>query len=83
MQLCQEVIDAYKHIYDEEERTTQLPVESRAQRNPGFCRRRAHTDGTYGIWGYDLGDLLLRSFYYDPKTSVLRIIVFPSERVTV
>ena len=40
-----------------------------AERNPGcFLINRAATDGTYGIWGHDLGDLVLHTIYYAPTS---------------
>ena len=55
-QLINEISQQYYQLYDEEERTATiktLPVEQRKMYN------RNRTDGKYGIWGHDIGDLVL------------------------
>jgi hypothetical protein len=54
--LVEAICDEYANVYDGEDgsaATTALPREERV----GSARNR--TDGAYGIWGYDLQDLLL------------------------
>jgi len=66
-QLVTAIADKYKQIYKEEEETSTLPVESISDRcervgytGPGSGYiNRAQTNGKYGIWGHDLGDLAL------------------------
>jgi hypothetical protein len=57
----------YQEMYDEEEKSTNLPIESVAERSGGKCHlmNRARTDGKYGIWGHDLSDLDLHTVEYD------------------
>ena len=55
-QLIYEISKQYYQLYDEEERTAAtktLPLEQRTIYN------RNRTDGRYGIWGHDIGDLVL------------------------
>jgi hypothetical protein len=55
--LAERISELYHHIYEEEEATATIktiPVEKRQ----GTYNRNA-TDGTYKIWGHDLGDLVL------------------------
>jgi hypothetical protein len=55
-QLIYEISKQYYQLYDEEERTATiktLPLEQRTIYN------RNKTDGKYGIWGHDIGDLVL------------------------
>lgn len=47
------VVDCYKKIYKEEESTKTKPGKI-----PGMYNRNT-TNGKYGIWGHDLGDLML------------------------
>ncbi len=61
----------YQRIYRQEKETATLPIESMAERydRTGGGRplmlNRAPTYGKYGIWGHELGDLVLRTVYYD------------------
>ena len=52
------IMKKYHEIYDEETKTTNLPV----QNIPGMFNR-AKTDGKYGIWGHGIGDLILYSMW--------------------
>ena len=52
----------YNDIYNEEELTSRekvIPIDERVALN------RNQTDGKYGIWGYDLDDLMLGRVLYD------------------
>lgn len=58
--LLQEISKHYTYVYTEEERTATvktLPMEQREMIN------RNETNGTYGIWGHDLGDLFLAGIH--------------------
>ncbi|HEY0992508.1 MAG TPA: hypothetical protein VGD80_35890 [Kofleriaceae bacterium] len=51
------ICEEYAHVYDAEEGTAAtktIPLDERGDR-----RSRNRTDGAYGIWGHDLGDLVL------------------------
>jgi hypothetical protein len=55
-QLIKEISKHYYALYDEEERTANiktLPMDQRTMYN------RNRTNGKYGIWGHDIGDLVL------------------------
>lgn len=49
------VADAYKAIYCEEARTSQIPED----RLSAMSLNRNKTNGKYGIWGHGMGDLYL------------------------
>lgn len=49
----------YHFLYADEERTTKIKVIPLAQRKKLLNRNR--TDGKYGIWGHDIGDLVLHT----------------------
>lgn len=54
--LIMEISKIYHHIYNEEEKTATvktLPIEKRTMYN------RNETNGKFGIWGHDIGDLVL------------------------
>lgn len=56
-QLLRDISSAYHKIYEEEERTATtktIPAEKRTT-----TYNRNHTNGTYGIWGHDIADLVL------------------------
>lgn len=46
----------YQKVYDEEDKSTKVPV-TVGKRGPAYNRDR--TDGKYGIWGHLIGDLVL------------------------
>jgi len=64
--LARIIARAYQRIYDEEEKSTTLPVESEAERSNGQTgmMNRAETDGIYHIQWHDLEDLLLMDATY-------------------
>jgi len=55
-QLIYEISKQYYQLYDEEERTAKTKTLSLEQRT---IYNRNRTDGKYGIWGHDIGDLVL------------------------
>ena len=57
IELCQVVMDQYKKIYEEEEEEDGDPGYI-----PGMLNR-AKSNGKYGIWGHDIGDLILHTLY--------------------
>ena len=57
--LARSISNTYKAVYAEEERTTQIKVVPLDQRT-GLINRNK-TNGKYGIWGHDLGDLVLHT----------------------
>jgi hypothetical protein len=52
------IVDAYRAVYAMEDKTSGVP----ADHMHGMYNRNT-TDGTYGIWGHDIGDLDLHSAY--------------------
>lgn len=73
--LCRAIAETYQRIYDEEEKTTTLLVEtvgdriSREDPTDWRCKmsNRACTDGKWGIWGHSLSDLDLHTVEYKPE----------------
>lgn len=69
MDLFRYIYEAYKNIYDEEEEQVG---------DPGTYERlynRKKSEGPYGIWGHELGDLCLESIRYDPKMKIVNLHV--------
>jgi len=50
------IVRSYKLVYKEEKATSKIP----AGLIPGMYNRNT-TDGKYGIWGHELGDLMLHT----------------------
>ena len=73
-QLVLEISKKYHEIYEVEERsatTKTIPVEKRK----GLINRN-ETDGKYGIWGHDIGDLDLSSIeIYKTKSGKIQIFL--------
>ena len=56
-ELVRAICEEYANVYDAEEGTAAITTVPRDQR--GDLGGRNRTDGAYGIWGYDLQDLVL------------------------
>ncbi len=71
--LAESISMLYQLIYKEEKETAKLPIESMADRytRTGSGRplmmNRAPSNSKFGIWGHDLGDLVLHTVYYDSE----------------
>src|SRR5439155_1372590 len=76
-QLVELIAQTYKKIYQEEDETIKeqkvIPVETRMEK--GGLLNRNQSDGTYGIWGHDIGDLWLEGIEYDPKTQTVSLSI--------
>lgn len=61
-ELAKIVSEIYHHIYAAEELSSNTPVIPMEERlkGGGLINRNA-TDGCYGVWGHDIGDLVLAS----------------------
>ena len=57
-EIVRKIADLYKKVYEEEARTSKIPVTPPEQRK---SYNRNETNGKYGIWGHDLGDLELHT----------------------
>lgn len=72
-QLVELIAQTYQKIYDEENATIQeqqvIPIETRIEK--GGLMNRNQTDGKYGIWGHDIGDLWLEGIEYNPDTKTV------------
>lgn len=67
---------AYRFIYDHETATSSLRAEPMCERKPGYLLvKRTNTDGIYGIYDYDLGDLSLHTVTYDIQAGKIRLSV--------
>jgi len=64
-QMVDIIVLEYRNIYEIERKTSTLKEESIKSRTKGKSPviNRAETNGKYGIWGHDLGDLDLHSIY--------------------
>ena len=73
-QLVKEISKKYHEIYESEEssaKTKTIPVEKRE----GLINRN-ETDGKYGIWGHDIGDLDLSSIeVYKTESGEIQILL--------
>ena len=58
-QLIELIASDYKNIYETEEKTTKIKV---GTVNP-YMMNRNKTDGAFGIFGHDIGDLILHTAY--------------------
>jgi len=66
--LLHDIQVAYKHVYETEASTTAEPELTAEQRMAqGSLINRNRTNGTYGIWGHDMGDLYVESIEYDTE----------------
>lgn len=63
--LIREIKRTYDRVYAEEEETTTVPVGN----IPGMLNR-VSTDGNYGVWGHDLGDLALHTVKYNHERNL-------------
>jgi len=70
-ELARQIGAIYQHIYAEEEKTTRQPIIPPDQRQ-GLANRNG-TDGTYGIWGHDLGDLDLSAVTPELRDGVVYV----------
>lgn len=74
--LIDTIIKTYYEIYDEEKRTTNVKVDSMEERMAkSFLINRNKTNGTYGIWGHDIDDLVIERLIYDTDSKTLRMFI--------
>nr|HEX4313015.1 hypothetical protein [Kofleriaceae bacterium] len=64
-ELVQAICDSYAHVYEAEEATALTKPLALEERTAN--QRRNRTDGLYGIWGYDLSDLLLVATHWSRR----------------
>ena len=41
----------------------------------GGCLNRNQTNGIYGIWGHDIGDLVIECITYCPETKIVSMSI--------
>ena len=63
------IYQAYKKIYEEEERQVGDPGTYEMLYN------RKNSEGRYGIWGHYMNDLYLEFIRYDPKTKIIHLAI--------
>lgn len=56
-ELLYDIAREYERIYEDEEKSTREPI--LAEEDRGSFINRNTTNGTYGIWGHDIGDLFI------------------------
>lgn len=77
LELVRKIGAVYQRIYDEEESTTTLPVESVAERMGGssLLSNRAETNGIHGIYGHHLADLALHTVFFEPERRLITLAI--------
>lgn len=65
-QLIKETSNHYYRLYDEEEKTATIKTVTLKDRN---IYNRNQTNGTHGIWGHDIGDLVLDEIHVYKKAN--------------
>lgn len=73
-QLVQDICATYRQIYKEERESTKIavdPINVRIARG-GLINRNA-TDGKYGIWGHDIGDLVIEGLRFDANSGMVEM----------
>lgn len=66
--VIQSVIDFYRQIYFEEEKSMTTNISDR-----GNLINRPSSNGKYGIWGHDLGDLMLWGVEVNTETNEITV----------
>jgi len=69
MDIFKKIYEAYKQIYEEEEKGVGDPG-----RYDNLYNRRK-SEGKYGIWGHYISDLLIESVSYDQKEKILYMFI--------
>ena len=69
MDIFKNIYEAYKQIYEEEEKGVGDPDSYDNLYN------RKKSGGKYGIWGHYIGDLVIESVIYDPKEKMLDMFI--------
>nr|QBK93963.1 MAG: uncharacterized protein LCPAC406_02770 [Pithovirus LCPAC406] len=79
--LVKVISQLYQLIYREEKETAKLLIESMAERfkrtgsGHPLGMNKALSCGKYGIWGHDLGDLVLNTVYYDSDKDLYTLAI--------
>lgn len=69
MDVFKHIYEAYKRIYDEEEKSVGDP----GSYDNLYNRRKS--EGKYGIWGHYIGDLVIESVSYDQKEKMMYMFI--------
>lgn len=64
-ELVKAICEGYQHVYEAEEATATTKPLALEERSAG--QRRNRTDGLYGIWGYDLHELVLTATHWSRR----------------
>lgn len=71
-EILTKIIEIYNGIYKEEDRSMDIKLETLEQRMArGGLINRGKSNGTYGIWGHDIGDLFIEGVSYDKSTKTV------------
>jgi len=73
IQVLVNIISTYIDIYQAEAKTTVKEIIPETERS--MLKNRNETNGTYGIWGHDLSDLVIERLAYDPATQTLHMFI--------
>lgn len=72
--IVEAVVQTYVRIYSEEKDTIRHMAVIPASQRRGLINRNT-TDGKYGIWGHDIGDLVIEGIEYDPASKTVALSI--------
>ncbi len=72
-ELVKAICESYAHVYEAEAATATTRPELALEDRTG-SKRRNRTDGLYGIWGYDLADLVLTATHWTRRFDGIVVI---------
>lgn len=72
--IVEAVVQTYVKIYSEEKDTIRHMAVIPASQRRGLMNRNT-TDGKYGIWGHDIGDLVIEGINYDPTSKTVALLI--------
>lgn len=77
------ICETYRQIYREEDEGSIIKAQSIAEASGGTCllMNRCTTNGKYGIWGHDIGDLILHTMYLKRRVSRLGLLILKDIKV--
>lgn len=72
--IVEAIVKTYVHIYAEEKETIREMAVIPASQRRGLINRNT-TDGKYGIWGHDIGDLVIEGIEYYPDAKIIKPLI--------
>ncbi|EFC40831.1 predicted protein [Naegleria gruberi] len=75
-QLVALICRGYKEIYEEEDGSSSITAQPMRDQDPNCSLiNRCSTNGKYGIWGHEIGDLMLHTLCYNSEHDIFTIEV--------